>query len=175
MGTIIKPLPVKLIIGMISGSLELFEQARGPFQRLFGPIDYTSPIIDFDFTDYYQSDMGIGLKRRFLSFKRLIDPRKLAGIKVLTNRLERRVAGGRHDVKRPVNFDPGYINQARLILASSKDYSHRIYIGKGIYAEVTLIYRDNTFRPLEWTYPDYRSASYIEIFSRIRSLYIEDL
>ena len=78
-------------------------------------------------------------------------------------------------ISRIINIDPGYLDLSKLILASTKDYKHRIYLTKGIYAEVTLFYQDKTFCPWEWTYPDYKTGEYIEIFNRIRQIYAEQI
>jgi hypothetical protein len=112
--------------------------------------------------------MGVPITRFFVSFLRLIDPGSLAGIKRQTNRLEELFA---ESGKRKVNIDPGLLNLSRFILASSKDGSHRIPLSGGIFAEVTLVYESGSYRPLEWTYPDYRSCEYRDILADIRRLY----
>lgn len=122
----------------------------------------------FDYTDYYNEEFGSPLKRQFISFKKLINPDELAGIKVATNRLEKKLS---HNSSRIINIDPGYLDMAKLVLATTKDYKHRIYLSKGIYAEVTLRYENKTFQPWEWSYPDYRTAQYLAIFNQIRQIY----
>jgi hypothetical protein len=172
MGTIRQPLPVKLILPMISASVELFQAAAETLAPRFGAIDYTSPTLPFQYTTYYHEEFGSSLLRQFLSFQPLIDPGRLAEVKVSTNDLEEEWAqGGR----RRINLDPGYLTQAKLVLATTKDYAHRIYIGQGMYAEVTLMYRAGDFRPLPWTYPDYRSEPYLEILRAIRGIYVTQL
>lgn len=173
MGKPEKPFPVKLVTGIISSSQELFEKCEKPLVRHFGEIDYKSKSMDFNFTNYYSEDMGSGLFRRFLSFKNLVDPSRLAAVKILANTLESRLARSSKQAKRPINIDPGYITDAKLVLASTKDYSHRIYIGKNIYAEITLFYQKNTFHPNNWTYPDYRTDEYISIFNDIRAIFMK--
>lgn len=142
--------------------------ARDRLKRRFGCLDFESGPIDFSYTDYYQEEMGSGLKRRFISFRKLMAMEDLYRIKLSANRLEARfmVSG-----KRRVNIDPGYLDQARLVLATTKDYAHRIFLRKGIFAEITLSFRENSFSPNDWTYPDYRSKEYIDIFNQIRKLY----
>lgn len=139
---------------------------------MFGRIDLESPITDFTHTDYYKEEMGNGLKRQFLSFERLVGLKGLCSVKLRTNGLEKRFA---KQNKRTVNIDPGYIDLSKLVLFSTKDYSHRVYLDKGIFAEVTLFYKDKSFTAWPWTYPDYRTADYIEIFNRIRDIYKEKL
>ena len=117
--------------------------------------------------------MGRGLFRVFLSFEKLIDPAGLVDAKLITNMIEDRLADSTQSPrKRPVNIDPGYITAAKLVLASTKDYSHRIYLDKGIYAEITLSYRNKQFMPCDWTYPDYRTGEYIDIFTKIREIFM---
>lgn len=159
MGKITRPAPVKLISGLIYTSDNAYARAKASLERRFGPADLESQPIPFDFTDHYTIEMGSGLTRRFLSFKRLMDPQRLALIKVWTNRLEEKLSvKGR----RAVNIDPGYVDLAKLVLASTKDFCHRIPMGNGIFGEVTLCYQGKSFRSWELTYPDFRTPAYIE-------------
>jgi len=168
LGKIRKYNPVKLIIGFIYEDEAIFIKARNKLSAKFGKIDFESGQIDFNYTDYYQAEMGHGLKRKFVSFRKLIPMQELYRIKLYTNRLEQKLAVSK---SRRVNLDPGYLDSAKLVLASTKDYAHRIFLRKGIFAEVTLSFRDNTFSANDWTYPDYRSQEYIAIFNQIRKLY----
>jgi hypothetical protein len=166
-GKIRKYNPVKLILGFIYSDEAVFIQARNKLKIKFGKIDFQSPILDFNYTDYYKLEMGDALKRRFISFSKLIPASELYRIKLYTNRLESKFLKASN---RLINLDPGYLDKAKLVLASTKDYAHRIYLHKGIFAEITLSYRGNSFSPNEWSYPDYRSKEYIEIFNQIRTL-----
>lgn len=172
MGKAKAPLPVKLIMPMFTRRVELFRLAEDALVGQFGPVDYHSPRLTFAHTGYYEEEFGPGLQRQFLSFEKLIDPGKLADVKLLTNALERRwsLAG-----RRPINLDPGYISPEKLVLATTKNHGHRIYLGRGIYAEVTLTYRNKAYRPWPWTYPDYRSEAYLEIMQAIRRVYMGQL
>ena len=172
MGVIKPPLPVKLIVSMISGHVELFQAAGETLTQHFGAIDYTSSILPFTHTTYYDEEFGSGLQRQIIAFHPLIDPGRLAEIKVFTNDLEQTWSEGG---QRRINLDPGYVSQAKLVLATTKNHAHRIYIGQGIYAEVTLMYRDKDWQALPWTYPDYRSAPYLEILRTIRGIYMAQL
>ncbi len=172
MGKISQPLPVKLIVPMFSGDEELFLVAESRLEKIFGPTDYRSRVLPFTHTSYYTPEFGLALLRKFVAFKKLIDPSNLADVKHVTNTLEHELAS---DGKRRINLDPGYISQSKLVLATTKNHSHRIYLDKGIYAEVTLRYQNKAFRPWEWTYPDYRTEEYLEILGEIRRSYIEQL
>lgn len=165
----IKPHPkVKLIIGFIYKEEAVFNKAGLLLEKKFGKIDFQTNPIQFTYTAYYEKEFGANLKRAFASFDKLIQPEKLAKIKIFTNRIEEKLA---HGSNRAINIDPGYLDLAKLILASTKDFRHRIYIGDGIFAETTLFYQDKTFKPGELTYPDYRSAEYIATFNKIRDIY----
>jgi hypothetical protein len=168
MGAIKEPKPVKLIVGMFTQEPRLFDVAQERLSERFGPVDYESQLLPFDHTRYYAVEFGENLQRKFVSFARLIDPGELAAIKRWTNELEMELAV---EGRRRINLDPGYLSLGKLVLATTKDWQHRIYLGGGIYAEVTLRYRRGRFQPWEWTYPDYRSAAYIAIFNHIRHLY----
>jgi hypothetical protein len=169
MGNIVSPSPVLLLIAATSGHSTALEWARERSLETHSPLALVSEAFNFTETDYYTATMGAGLKKQFLAFERLVDPAVLAGIKVATNKWEAEYAAlRRHPEHRPLNLDPGYITPAKLVLASTKDHAHRIYLGAGIYAEVTLNYRQRQWQPLEWTYPDYRRADYQAFFTHCR-------
>ncbi len=169
MGSIKKHRPVKLIIGFIFKEEGMLHRAEGLLKRKFGEIDYESQTLAFIHTDYYEKEFGKNLKRKFISFKKLIRPEDLASIKNTTNIIEQKLS---QRGLRSINIDPGYLDMAKLILASTKDYRHRIYLNRGIYAEITLFYENGGFCTWEWTYPDYRTADHIAIFNRIRYIYM---
>ena len=170
------PKPVKHFCGMLAGDVSLFGVAAERLGEQYGEVDAESKVFDFDFTDYYENEMGPGLKKKFISFRDLIDPIDLVGIKLRTNELEAEIAqhAGR-DVARPINLDPGYLTLSKLVLATTKDYSHRLYLGRGIYAEVTLRYEDGGFAAWPWTYPDYKTEGYHNFFRRLREMYLVQL
>lgn len=172
MGKVRIPERVKLITGLISGEAELFKITQRILEKIFGRVDYESSPLDFDCTDYYAEEMGGRLKRKFFSFKPLIDPTNIYKAKLKTNTLEWRLS---RFGKRRINIDPGYVDLSKLVLLSTKDYSHRIYLQKGIFAEAALFYRDRTFNPWPWTYRDYKSEDYIKIFNSIREIYKENI
>lgn len=171
MGSVKKPNRVKLIIGMLAKNKKLFEKTEEFFIKEFGLIDYQSPAISFKYTAYYKKEMGSRLKRKFISFKKLISQEKIAKIKLFTNSIEEKLCVNN---KRQVNIDPGYISDSKLVLATTKDYFHRIYLNHGIYAEITLKWRKHSFEPFEWTYPDYRSKEYIVILNNIRNNFMKN-
>lgn len=168
MGKIKQPQMVKFIVGMITQDKNFFEIAQAQMTKLFGKIDFESEILPFTHTNYYEKEFGKDLLRKFVSFENLILPDELSKRKIATNKIEDELS---ENNKRKINLDPGYVSFSKLVLASTKDYFHRIYLGDGIYAEVTLFYKDKTFNPFLWTYPDYKTPEYINIFNHIREIY----
>ncbi len=134
----------------------------------FGPIDLESPAFDFTFTSYYEAEMGTDLKKVFWSFERHIQPDALVDAKLFTNDVEQQFL---IDGRRTVNLDPGYISHGNLVLATTKNFAHRVYLGKGIYGDVHLIYRHNAFHKMEWTYPDYQQPLVVSFFQNVRNKY----
>ena len=171
MGAQKRPARVKLVIGMLAKDKKLFDCTEEFFVKEFGQIDYRSPCLLFNYTDYYKEEMGHPLKRRFISFEKLIPPQDLPKIKLKTNLIEKKTSQNK---KRLINVDPGYINDSKFILATTKDYFHRIYLGKGMYAEVTLYWKKDGFQTFDWTYPDYRTKEYRDILNKIREAYAKE-
>ena len=170
------PKPVKLIVGILAADHKCVYTAADVLADKFGRIDFTSDIWPFDKTDYYKDQTGPRILRQFISIERLIDPGKLAKIKHKTNKLEQKLAKSLAlPLPRPVNLDPGIIEPSKLVLATTKNYSHRIYIGNKMYAEVTLIYDKGRWCPLEHSYPDYRQQCYFDFFEKVRERLLEQL
>ena len=172
MGKIKKHPPVKLIVGFIFKDQVAQDKALFFLKRSFGKIDFESQALNFQHTDYHQKEFGTGLKRKFISFQKLILPQDLAKIKNITNKIENKLS---HLSLRRINIDPGYLDLAKLILASTKDHQHRIYLGWGIFAEVTLSFQNHSFKPWECTYPDYATSEYSAIFNQIRKIYAQQI
>jgi hypothetical protein len=172
---------VKMICGMISARKELFETALGPLSGLLGPVDMVGDIMDFDFTHYYDAQMGSPLYRRFVAFSQLASPDTIVEAKLGTNRIEKEIAASVAPSlpavapARAINLDPGYIESSKLVLASMKNFSHRIYLGRGVYAEVTLMYRKVGWDALPWTFPDYASGRYGPFLTAVRERLREQL
>ena len=166
------PQPAKLIVGLFLNDRQLLPELAQALKTAFGAIDMVSPWFAFDYTDYYASEMGKPLYRRMLVFEELIEQDALARIKCITNDLEHRYS---QNGKRRVNFDPGYLLYERFVLATGKNYTHRIYIGNRIYADLTLIYQQGQYRPLPWTYPDYADPDMRAFLLKVRQKYGVDL
>jgi uncharacterized protein DUF4416 len=166
------PQPAKLVIGVFTNDKRLIGTIVSRLSELFGAIEVMSPMIPFDYTDYYKPEMGSGLVRRMIAFKPLIAQDTLSTIKLKTNIIENEFSS---DARRNVNIDPGYLVRERFVLATGKNFTHRIYIGNNIYADLTLIFQKGGFRPLPWTYPDYMEKNMHAFLYRVRNKYIKDL
>ena len=162
------PLKVKFICGLIFQNEDIYTKATAALKKKFGAVDLESSPIAFNFTDYYEKETGTGLIRRFLAFKKLRDPAAFVGIKRFCVKLEKKFSVNN---ARRINIDPGYINESKLVLTTTKDFSHRIYLGKGVFAEITLNYQGKNFKDHPTTFPDYRTDTYKNIFLQIRETY----
>lgn len=170
------PKPVKLVVGILAANHKCLNVAVDVLTDKFGISDFISDVWPFDQTDYYKDQTGSRILRQFISFERLIDPGKLAKIKHRTNKLEQKLAKTLAlPLPRPVNLDPGIIEPSKLVLATTKNFSHRIYIGRNMYAEITLIVDKGQWRPLDHTFPDYRQQCYFDFFEKVRTQLLEQL
>lgn len=158
-------LPNKNIVDKINNSvLPIFKKEFSVEE-----IDLQSEIIKFDFSNYYNEEMGEELYRYWISFSPSVQLSDLHKLKILSNEIEKKYFS--ENANRKVNLDPGYVDGSKLVLFSTKNYSHRVYIGEGIFAEVTLLYKHKQFHALDWTYPDYKTQTAIEFFSKVREVY----
>jgi hypothetical protein len=147
---------------MIAATPALFDAAAERLRARIGPVETTSETMPFDFTHYYDAETGSPLLRRFVRFAPGPGPERLAEIKRTTNAIEAEFASAAapQGPPRPINLDPGWLSAFSLVLASCKPFAHRVYLRDGVWAEVTLLWRDGRWRPLEWTFPDYASGRY---------------
>jgi len=176
MGAPKEPKPVKLFVGLLVNEEALLSSVGTDLMGLFGPVELKSENLAWTLTDYYREEMGPALWRKFVAFAPLISPETLAEIKLKTQRLEEKYVWVRGDKRgRCVNIDPGYLDVGKVVLASTKYAAHRIYLRSGIYAEVTVIYRDGAFHPLAHTYADYFWPETLAFFAELRSLYLDEL
>lgn len=164
-----EPSPVKYVVGILACDKPSLEAARDAVASQLGPLDLISDIWPFEKTDYYRDQTGPAILRQFVSIEPLADPGELARVKHRTNRIEQELAtmlAG--PFPRPVNLDPGIIEPSKLVLATTKNYAHRVYIGEKMYAEVTLVFDRGAWCPLPYTYPDYRQQTYFDFFREVR-------
>jgi len=170
MGAIRLPQPVLLFMAVFSAVPNAFDWVRKRAEMQWGPLALESEPFPFEtFTDYYAKSMGEMLPKRLWVFETLINPDMLPKIKCVANNWEAEFKTLVDcPVERPLNIDPGYIDLGKLILASTKDHAHRIYLSEGIFAETTLMYTQKQWKPLPWTYPDYQSADYQQFLTQCR-------
>jgi len=172
----IKPFaPVKLICGIIASKKDVFAQTQSYLEDEFGPVDHASARFAFTYTDYYEKQMGPALERQFLSFHNLIKPGQLSRIKIWANGLEDTIQAEFGSQHRMVNIDPGYITAAALIMATAKDFAHRIPLQDGIYAHLELLFLKKEIKTLSWTYPDYENELYHDFLLDVRKSYLLQL
>lgn len=170
MGTPSPPERALLFVGILYNDEQYLSLSRERLIDSFGEIILESPILAWDYSDYYTEELGYPIQRLFIFFKNIINPETLADIKLITNDIEYQLST---NGRRNINLDPGYLTLSKVVLASTKNYSHRIYVGKGIYAEVTLVYRDGRYNSHVFTYKDYASNTYTELFAQARRFLME--
>ncbi len=159
---------VILVAGLLARREEAMEGFIGESEKIWGPVSHRSEIFDFDFTDYYEREMGPRLRRQFIAFAPTVRPDALRELKIMSNELEARlsIGGGRR-----ANIDPGYLDLSKLVVASTKDATYRVYLGGGIYAQPMLWYEKGSYHPWPWAYPDYRTSLAISFFNKVRMDY----
>jgi Domain of unknown function (DUF4416) len=155
-------------VSVLTSDRQMLGMAKPLLVRELGPVDEEIGPLEFSYTSYYDSEMGPGILRWLWSFAELVDREALVGIKCLTNMLEQAYTV---EGRRKFNLDPGLMTLGNFVLATGKNNAHRIYVGKGIFADLTLVFRAGTYHPLEWTYPDYADRELIEILNRLRESY----
>ena len=183
MGELRTPARVTPLVAMLAGNVAHFQIAKKPLEELLGPVELESPVYPFEKTDYYTSSMGQNLRRQFFSFQTLADPAALAAWKLATNALEeklKRILAAHAEesgetVARPINLDAGYITGAKLVLASTKDFAHRLYLRDGIFAEITMSFRGGRWVSHAFTFPDFKSGVYDPFLKKVRDRHLRKI
>jgi len=166
---------VNLLIGIIYREEDFLKRAISELESIFGKIDMESNSFKFDVTEYYNKEMGENLKRKFFSFENLVNPEELPSIKIRTNEIEEKIRKEEGFPGRVVNIDPGILTSTSLIMATTKNYSHRIPLRDGIYAHLEFLFEKNSIKYLDWTYLDMRKEEYADFFLKVRKIYLEKL
>lgn len=172
MADITQPAAVKLVAAITYTADRIRTEVIENLEAFLGPVDNQSRDYQFVHTDYYELEMGTNLRKVFLSFETLVPPDFLPECKIRTNGLEKEYLSGH---RRTVNVDPGYVADAKLVMATAKNFSHRIYIGKGIYGDLQFIFQNNGFRPMPWCFPDYRQEFIVDFFKEVRLTYFNQV
>lgn len=163
--------PVKLFVGVLVSDPALFVEVEEQLVDAFGPIDHRSERLPVEENDHYSLEMGDFIDRMLFSFENLIEADGLAATKIWTDQMEQSYRSRAHNASRPVNLDPGYVEQPKVVLASTKNFYHRVYLSQGVFAEVTMHFKNNTYQFFPWTHPDYKTFDYQEFFLRMRQIY----
>ncbi|MDH3443304.1 MAG: DUF4416 family protein [Deltaproteobacteria bacterium] len=176
MGTPKEPKPAKYFVALLSPEIDLLSAVEKDLSVVLGNVDVRSETLSWTASKFYENEMGVGLLRRFLSFERLMSPEKLADIKLATQGVEERYrrvysAGG----GRRVNLDPGYLEAGKVVLASTKNASQRIFLRGGVFAEATLLYYGGEFHACAYTYLDYQWPETLRFLKICRDCYLEQL
>lgn len=164
---------VKPMAALFSADREKISSAALKLEEKLGPLDYISNEFEFNQTSYYREEMGWPLYKRFLAAERLMDPADLVDLKIWADQVESDFAGGAD--QRNINIDPGYICAERLVLATGKNFTHRIYLDRGVYADLTLVFEKGGFKSLPWTFPDYASVEVKQMMFDIRQKYMDQI
>ena len=173
MGKICHHNPVKHFCAIAFSAAFDLNSILGKIESVFGEIEIRSNVFEFsEYTDYYDSEMGENLQKLFLAFAKLKEPDYLIQHKIQSNHLEEDFL---INEQRQVNIDPGYLTEAKVVLATTKDYSHRIYLGKGIFGDLHLYFENGSYKKQLWTYPDYQQQLAIDFFNRLRIRYREQM
>jgi hypothetical protein len=170
------PKPAKYFVGLLSSDNQLLNSLETDLMAIFGAIDARSETLPWNLSKFYEEEMGAGLLRRFVSFDKLDSPGNLADIKLKTQLVEEKYRWTRGERKgRRVNIDPGYIEAGKVVLASTKNAKHRIYLKSGIYGETTLLFYDGSLQACPHTYPDYFWGETLNFLASVRCLYLDQL
>jgi len=167
--------PVKLVCGVVYKEDGLYAEVKRRLVEEWGRVDSESAAFPFDLTAYYEAEMGSGLVRRFMSFADLVAPETLPERKILAIAIEESIRQERGRPGRPVNIDPGYLSASALVMATAKDFAHRIPLGRGIYAHLEFLFTKTGVRTLEWTYPDLRREPPQVFFRAVREMALRQL
>lgn len=162
----------KLFIGILASSQQALQKAKAELHARYGEIDLHSPVFPFNYTSYYSKEMGETILRQFVSFRNLFDPALLCKTKLETISIEKNIAVAGNRI---ANLDPGYLNFSTVVLATTKNAGHRVYLGDGIYGEATLSFRKGAFVPFDWTYRDYREEIALSFFAEVRKRFKEQM
>ncbi|MFC1480329.1 DUF4416 family protein [Candidatus Omnitrophota bacterium] len=172
MGVLVKQKPVKLVASIIFKEDKSLNCAEEKLKKIYGRLENIEKTLPFDYTDYYSEEFGSPLQRKLICFKKPVNGENVSKIKLVANTIEDSFRSGG---KRTVNIDPGYVTEAKLVLLTTKDYTHRVYVGRRIFAESTLFFQDGTFKPWPWTYPDYASRELLSYFNKVREIYMQSI
>ncbi|MBI4040380.1 MAG: DUF4416 family protein [Deltaproteobacteria bacterium] len=164
------PKPVKFFLSFLYPTGFSYDAFLGQASEKWGPHDLFYADLSFHHTTYYEAEMGKNLLRGIVGFKKMMGRETLKEMKQWAMTCEQRFQ--KSNGSRVINIDPGYVNDAQLVLATRKNFSHRIYLGEGIFADLTLFYKNGAFQSLPWTYPDYAEQPLKGMIDEMRKDYL---
>jgi hypothetical protein len=173
LGTAAHPFKVKLFVAFLYNPAAPIADIEKKLDARFGERQFSYGPVPFSWTDYYRKEMGSSLNKLYFNYQTGINREDLPAIKIFTNELEQTFSDGRGN--RQVNIDPGYIARDKVVLATTKDFYHRLHLADGIFGEVTLHYRKGKFRYFSWTYPDFRDPAVMQFLERVRSPLVKEI
>ncbi len=172
MATPSSPEPVKFFVALLWGDVNLLADVRARMAAHWGAVDFEGPDRVFDLTNYYEAEMGGGLRRRLVSFEPLRAPDELASAKRVCIAIENELAGA---MGRRVNLDIGYLDHNKIVLASIKAAGQKIYLRDGIYADLVARYSDGRYQSFPWTFPDFKDGRYDAELDALRETYLRQM
>lgn len=166
------PEPVKYFVALLWADAAALPDVCARLVERFGAVDFEGPDHAFDLTNYYVTEMGPNLFRRLAAFQSLRGPEELVEAKLACNAIEDARATPRG---RRVNLDAGYLDHNKIVFASAKGAGQKIYLHKGIYADLVARYADGRYQPFPWTFPDFKDGRYDTELGELRALYLRQI
>ncbi len=162
-----------IIIAFMYADINIYKTVLSEFIEILGVVEKEAQAFDFSHSSYYESEMGGGLKKSLVAFSTLQKRDMLVDIKHIANKIEKQYS---IDECRQINIDPAILTLENFVLATNKNFTHRIYLKDNIFADLTLVYKKKKgYTSLEWTYLDYKSEHVIDFLNDIRGLFFERL
>jgi len=172
MARIQKPPPGQLIVSIIYSHIDAVVDALRLLEKQFGRVRCETVDIQYTNTDRYEEEMGSNLVRRLFSFEKLVERDSLPEIKSVCQEIERQLGDQVGDfVFRAANLDPGVLTPDNLVMASNREYNHRIYLADGVFAEIQLIWAHGQFTRLPWTNHDFCDDEVVDFLIRVRQTF----
>jgi len=163
------PPPGRLVVSIIYSSIDALADALKLLERQFGRVQYETIETTYSATTYAE-EMGDSLQRRFFSFEKPVERDRLPQIKTACQKIEKQFGDHVDDFTfRTVNLDPGILTPDNLVMASTREYNHRIYLSDGVFADLVLVFAKGRFVRMPWTISDFYHGEAIEFFLRVRA------
>ncbi|ADG70401.1 DUF4416 family protein [Brachyspira murdochii] len=174
MSKVLKQSKAVLITALMYNDINIYNLALEKLINNFGEIEVISDEYLFSHSIYYKEEMGDTLNKRFIVFKNMIERDYISNVKRITDNIEREYLDDKNN--RKINIDPAILTLENFILVTNKNFTHRIYLKDGVFADLTLIYKKKEgYTELPWTYADYSSDETKKFLKKIRELFYNRL